>query len=615
MNFIDLINDFVFVFDPQAKIIQVNKAFVDVLGYSMEELINKSVSFIHPPNKEEKITKKIIKRILTGNLDSYDIPLLAKNGDLIPVSTNIIETKSSLSNIFIAISQNLSYQKIAEEELVREKIITEMALNAQRDTFFVFDPFTGKAIRWNKAFKDISGYEDLEISQLKAPDSYYDDNDLKILSKAKQVVLKGGTAINEVHLVKKNGERVPFEYVASGIFDNDKQLKYIVAIGRDLIERKKKERQLEELQSRFRTIAEQSLIGICIVQDNRIKFFNQKMADELEYSYEEIMEWSLDDLMARVHPQDKDFMREQALKKQRGDLDVTNEYEYRLVTKSGKMKWVKNLSKTIYHEGRLADLVFQVYITERKKMEEDLRKSELQYKEAYKRANFYKDIFAHDMNNILHGILTTVEFYSDFLDEQEKIKKGMELFDMVRNTAKRGTELISNIQKLSKVENSEIFLKKVEICAFLQEAIQFINNKEQDKKINIKNESNCNQFYVQANELLLDVFENVLSNAVIYNTSEIVEINIEIAEIRENNQDFLVIEISDNGIGIPDSRKPKIFEVGNKDYKGGRGMGIGLSLVKKAIESYGGFIYVKDKVEGDYSKGSRFILKIPKSNN
>ena len=68
---------------------------------------------------------------------------------------------------------DITERKKVEEAFLIEKAFTETALNAQRDTFFIFEPVTGKPVRWNKAFKDISGYTNDEISNLKAPDSYY----------------------------------------------------------------------------------------------------------------------------------------------------------------------------------------------------------------------------------------------------------------------------------------------------------------------------------------------------------------------------------------------------------------------------------------------------------
>ncbi len=76
---------------------------------------------------------------------------------------------------------------------------------------------------------------------------------------------------------------------------------------------------------------------------------------------------------------------------------------------------------------------------------------------------------------------------------------------------------------------------------------------------------------------------------------------------------YLKIEFKDNGIGVTYAAKEIIFQGGYKRDKKVRGMGLRLSLVKKIVESYNGEIWVEDKVPGDYSKGSNFVVIIPET--
>ncbi len=73
------------------------------------------------------------------------------------------------------------------------------------------------------------------------------------------------------------------------------------------------------------------------------------------------------------------------------------------------------------------------------------------------------------------------------------------------------------------------------------------------------------------------------------------------------------MEFLDNGIGIQDSRKDIIFKTGFNSKKGGKGMGIGLSLVVIILKIYEGKIRVENRVKGDYYRGSNFILLIPEA--
>jgi len=102
-----------------------------------------------------------------------------------------------------------------------------------------------------------------------------------------------------------------------------------------------------------------------------------------------------------------------------------------------------------------------------------------------------------------------------------------------------------------------------------------------------------------------------LFNAIKHNNEPIPEILIKISKLQKDERNYIRIEFIDNGRGIEGNRKKSIFKRGFNDDRSTSGMGLGLSLVKKIIESYDGDIWVEDKVEGDYTKGSKFIVLIP----
>ncbi|MFW9971177.1 MAG: sensor histidine kinase, partial [Candidatus Odinarchaeota archaeon] len=114
-----------------------------------------------------------------------------------------------------------------------------------------------------------------------------------------------------------------------------------------------------------------------------------------------------------------------------------------------------------------------------------------------------------------------------------------------------------------------------------------------------------------ANELLQDVFENIILNAVKYNEKDEVCIFIKVSKTQNDGNEYNKIEFIDNGIGIPDERKLIIFKQGNRDLKGTKGMGLGLSLVKRILNAFNGKIWVEDKVKGDFTQGSNFIILLP----
>ncbi|MDK2794877.1 MAG: hypothetical protein PWQ22_1227 [Archaeoglobaceae archaeon] len=105
--------------------------------------------------------------------------------------------------------------------------------------------------------------------------------------------------------------------------------------------------------------------------------------------------------------------------------------------------------------------------------------------------------------------------------------------------------------------------------------------------------------FVEANEALKSALDNIVSNAILHSQVNPVQITINL--FTEGNE--CVIQIADNGVGIPDEIKNKIFESGYS-RKGG---GLGLFLVKRIVEMFGGKITVRDNVP----KGALFEIRLP----
>ena len=244
----------------------------------------------------------------------------------------------------------------------------------------------------------------------------------------------------------------------------------------------------------------------------------------------------------------------------------------------------------------------------------DRKLAEVNLTEAYGQANLYKDLFAHDINNILQNILSASELCTLFLDQQENPDQLRESLAMINDQVRKGSNLISNVRKLSELEETSMQIQVVEICEILKSSINFIKKSFQNREINIQVDSFRKRILVKANDLIIDMLENILFNGVRHNKNSNVEILVKISKEQRNGINLIKIEFKDNGLGISDDRKKSIFHEGSKRIKHGKGMGLGLSLVKKIIDKYNGQVWVEDKVKGDPSKGSNFIILIPEAN-
>ncbi|MFW9894733.1 MAG: sensor histidine kinase, partial [Candidatus Thorarchaeota archaeon] len=154
---------------------------------------------------------------------------------------------------------------------------------------------------------------------------------------------------------------------------------------------------------------------------------------------------------------------------------------------------------------------------------------------------------------------------------------------------------------------------KIEAIRILNKAIEYLKSSFQARKIQIQIKSKLKKIYVWANNFLLDVFENLLINAVRHNSRPEIEITVDISKEESKGESYCKMEFKDNGIGISDYRKKIIFEKGTRKSQKSKGMGLGLSLVKKIISSYHGKIWVEDKIKGDYKQGSNFIILLQKA--
>jgi len=272
---------------------------------------------------------------------------------------------------------------------------------------------------------------------------------------------------------------------------------------------------------------------------------------------------------------------------------------------------LKLYNERLIHKLEQKVLALEKETVERKQVEEVLLESEKKYREAYNRAEFYKDLFAHDINNILQGILSGEELIELYLDNPENLRILKKNIRAIKEQIFRGAELVSNIRKISQLEEVEPTYKPIDILNLLKKTIEFVNTTYKERDITIQIDSINKKLFIQANNLLEDVFENILINAIKHNKNTLVEIIVKISKEQRGGTKYIKIEFLDNGNGIEDNRKKSIFQRGYSKDKRIYGIGLGLLLVKKILETYKGKIWVEDRVKGDYTKGSNFVILIP----
>ena len=175
---------------------------------------------------------------------------------------------------------------------------------------------------------------------------------------------------------RKDGTSVPVEiYGVPVIQDGSVDLVYAIYV--DQTERLRAEAALRESEEKFRSLAEQSLQGIFVVKNGVIAYANKMMADITGFALEEILRFDQSALERIIHPADRPYVVAAASGFEIGDGEVSPQSEYRLITKSGAVKWVLQQTRTVRFDGDLGVEAVLVDITKRKHAEEQLLHSAL----------------------------------------------------------------------------------------------------------------------------------------------------------------------------------------------------------------------------------------------
>ncbi len=260
----DSAQDCVLIWDKDYNYLYANQAAIDHVGTTPDKVVGKNIrdGLGHVP---------AFMRLWMSRVDAvFESGKRLRVQDKQEMQGRLYHTDSILSPVRDAdgktvsvcvVYRDVTELRLAEKALHDEKAFTETALNAQRDTFFLFAPDTGKAIRWNKAFRDVSGYSDEDIARMPAPEAYYGPEDMERAAAFVRKVLETGTGRIELELIRKDGRGIPTEYDVSVIHDAAGAPQYIVSVGRDVSERRRTEAEKAALEARLRQSHKMEAVG------------------------------------------------------------------------------------------------------------------------------------------------------------------------------------------------------------------------------------------------------------------------------------------------------------------------------------------------------------------
>lgn len=348
-----------------------------------------------------KIREEVIGLI---GVQSYTNPDLYSKQD--------IEILGSVSEQIAAVIQ----RKQAEEALKNSEMQYRTTIDSIDTALHVIDRdfniilTNKKIVYWNKELgitNDLIGKNLFEIY------SFLPER----VKKEYSIVFKTGKTLTSEEKTVVNDMTIYTETSKIPIIEKGRVTR-VITILYDITERKLAEQLILESEEKFRMISDQSLLGICIIQDGFIKYANQQTINLLEYSFDEVMSWKSNEFIKVIHPEFREFVIEQATKKQSGDKDIVINYPYKLISKSGRTKWINQYSKTVSYKGKFADLITFIEITDQKRAEE-IKLVLHEISNAVNSSSGLDELFKF-IHDSLGKIIDTTNFFITLLNEENQ---------------------------------------------------------------------------------------------------------------------------------------------------------------------------------------------------
>jgi PAS domain S-box-containing protein len=365
---------------------------------------------------------------------------------------------------------------------------------------------------------------------------------------------------------------------------------------KEILERRRSEEALRESEEKYRLLVENASEAIVVAQDGMLRFINSRTIELSGYSAEEL---TTNPFLQIVHPEDRDQVRENYLKRVSGEA-VPVRYGFRVIHKDNSIRWVELSAVWISWEGAPATLNFLSDITEKRRLEEELvnaRKLES--------IGVLAGGIAHDFNNILAAIMGNISLAK--LDANLN-DTTYNLLDNSEKASKRATALT---QQLLTFSQGGAPVKQVTgIGNLIMDCTAFALSGSKVKcDFNLPTD-------LWAVEIDVDQISQVIHN-IILNAEQampdagVLEVSAENITLDKNHGlplapgRYVKIAFQDPGTGIPETELPKIFDPYFTSKP--EGNGLGLTTAYSIVKRHEGHISVQSQV----AVGTIFDVYLP----
>jgi PAS domain S-box-containing protein len=622
--------------DLNGQILFCNEAYNEVLGFSKDELINKSFYDLLHPDERSSTKEKLFSQLLDNRKGKIESSLLTSEGffrvaehrfRLLPGNINgrdsIVITSQDIteklrSELVLKVQRNLAHSVVTSSTFSEfyNTIVTE--LNTVMEVNNVFVAFYDE----EKDILKMGGISDEKekIEEFEAKGSltghlirggksaiYYYDDIIK-LHKAEGLRLLGTIAQVWLGSPVKSGDKI----IGAIVIQNYDSKNAFSRVDLDIIEIVANEianfleiKAAEEASQKLNIAVIQSPASVIITDSTgKIEFVNPKFSQLTGYEIEDVIGKNPKILNSGNHPKEmfQDLWK---------TISSGNEWrgEIKNKKKNGEFYWEDvSISPIFSDEGRIVNFVgVKEDITDRKNLITDLIIAKERAEESDRLKTAFLQNISHEIRTPMNSIMGFIELLQD-PDTTGEEKK--EYIEIIEKSGNRMLSTINDIINISKIEAGIVSLncESVDLTALLYEIAGTFRPEAEKKRMLITTDlpSLTNKTIIEGDqEKIFAIFGNLVKNSIKYSCRGTITLGF---RIRER---FIQCFVKDTGIGISKEKQQVIFErftriEGNSSLSV-EGAGLGLSIVKGYLDLMGGEI----SLQSEPGVGSNFIFTIP----
>jgi len=250
--FVDTVEEYaIFTLDPEGYITSWNDGAERITGYDGSDILGEHVSTFYPADRDETYPDHLLTDALGDGTTTVEGPRVRKDGTQFPANVTISAVRDDEGRhrgfLQVLEDRTAAYEDQAQLDGAHDKLQT--ALNLLEDVFYVIDP-EGKFELVTDRAVEVTGYSRQQLLSTDPADLFAEADRRRIAADIEQALADGESRI-EAELVTRDGQTIPYEFRKRRIVDADGTVLGVAGIGRDITERKRRERQLRQQLEQF----------------------------------------------------------------------------------------------------------------------------------------------------------------------------------------------------------------------------------------------------------------------------------------------------------------------------------------------------------------------------